>query len=68
MRNGELASWRSSSRRAEKVRLAVLGLALHGAREEDLMEGVIPCHPLDMQDAMIEYSRKGAIIGTTWMF
>ncbi len=45
-----------------------LGLALHGAREEDLMEGVIPCHPLDVQDAMIEYSRKGAIINTTWMF
>ena len=45
-----------------------LGLSLHGAREEDLMEGVIPCHPLDMQDAMIEYSRKGAIINTTWMF
>jgi len=45
-----------------------LGLALHGAREEDLMEGVIPCHPLDVQDAMIEYSRKGALINTTWMF
>ncbi len=45
-----------------------LGLSLHGAREEDLIEGVIGCHPLDMQDAMIEYSRKGAIINTTWMF
>jgi uncharacterized repeat protein (TIGR04044 family) len=45
-----------------------LGLALHGAREEDLIDGVIPCHPLDMQDAMIEYSRKNAIINTTWMF
>jgi uncharacterized repeat protein (TIGR04044 family) len=45
-----------------------LGLSLHGAREEDLMEGVIPCHPLDMQDALIEYSRKNAIINTTWMF
>lgn len=44
------------------------GLALHGAREEDLTEGVIPCHPLDVQDAMIEYARKGAIINTTWMF
>jgi uncharacterized repeat protein (TIGR04044 family) len=51
-----------------KVYACRLGLALHGAREEDLMEGVIPCHPLDMQDAMIEYSRKGAIINTTWMF
>ena len=32
------------------------------------MEGVIPCHPLDLQDAMIEYARKGALINTTWMF
>ena len=51
-----------------KVYACRLGLALHGAREEDLMSGVIPCHPLDMQDAMIEYARKGAIINTTWMF
>lgn len=51
-----------------KVYACRLGLSLHGAREEDLMEGVIPAHPLDMQDAMIEYSRKGAIINTTWMF
>ena len=51
-----------------KVYACRLGLSLHGAREEDLMEGVIPCHPLDMQDAMIHYARKGAIINTTWMF
>ena len=51
-----------------KVYACRLGLALHGAREEDLMEGVIPCHPLDVQDCMIEYARKGAIINTTWMF
>ena len=25
-------------------------------------------HPLDMQDAMIVYSRKGGIINTSWMF
>jgi uncharacterized repeat protein (TIGR04044 family) len=50
-----------------KVFACRLDLALHGAREEDLMEGVIPCHPLDMQDAMIEYARKGALVNTTWM-
>ena len=50
-----------------KVFACRLGLSLHGAREEDLMEGVIPCHPLDMQDAMIHYARKGALINTTWM-
>ncbi|MFY0405460.1 MSMEG_0572/Sll0783 family nitrogen starvation response protein [Solicola sp. PLA-1-18] len=38
------------------------GLALHGCREEDLIEGVIPAHPLDVQDAVIHYARKGAII------
>ncbi len=50
-----------------KVYARRLGLSLHGAREEDLIEGVVPCHALDMQDAMIHYARKGAIINTTWM-
>lgn len=43
------------------------GLALHGLREEDLIEGVIPAHPLDVQDALIHYARKGAIINSTYM-
>ena len=43
------------------------GLALHGGREEDLIEGVIPAHPLDVQDAIIHYARKGAIINSTYM-
>ncbi len=43
------------------------GLALHGGREEDLIEGVIPAHPLDVQDALIHYARKGAIINSTYM-
>ncbi|WOP19404.1 MSMEG_0572/Sll0783 family nitrogen starvation response protein [Raineyella sp. LH-20] len=43
------------------------GLALHGHREEDLIEGVVPAHPLDVQDALIHYARKGAIINSTWM-
>jgi len=51
-----------------KVFACRLGLSLHGSREEDLIEGVIPCHPLDMQDAMIEYSRRGALINSSWMF
>ncbi|QNK82442.1 MSMEG_0572/Sll0783 family nitrogen starvation response protein [Nakamurella sp. PAMC28650] len=44
------------------------GLSLHGLREEDLMEGVIPSHPLDVQDALIHYARKGAIINSTYQF
>ncbi len=43
------------------------GLSLHGLREEDLIEGVTPCHPLDVQDAVIHYARKGAIINSTYM-
>ena len=43
------------------------GLALHGNREEDLIEGVIPCHPLDVQDAVIHFARMGAIINSTYM-
>ena len=43
------------------------GLSLHGLREEDLIAGVIPCHPLDVQDAVIHYARKGAIINSTYM-
>ncbi|WP_054247894.1 MSMEG_0572/Sll0783 family nitrogen starvation response protein [Rhodococcus opacus] len=43
------------------------GLSLHGGREEDLIEGVVPAHPLDVQDAIIHYSRKGAIINSTYM-
>jgi uncharacterized repeat protein (TIGR04044 family) len=42
------------------------GLALHGIREEDLIEGVIPSHPLDVQDAIIHYARKGAIINSVY--
>ena len=43
------------------------GLGLHGAREEDLIEGVVPCHPLDVQDALIYFTRKGAVINSTYM-
>ena len=44
------------------------GLSLHGLREEDLIAGVIPSHPLDVQDALIHYARKGAIINSTYQF
>ncbi|MDQ2724254.1 MAG: MSMEG_0572 family nitrogen starvation response protein [Actinomycetota bacterium] len=51
-----------------KVYCCRFGLSLHGAREEDLIEGVIPGHPLDVQDCVIHYARKGAIINSTYMF
>jgi uncharacterized repeat protein (TIGR04044 family) len=51
-----------------KVYCCRFGLSLHGLREEDLIEGVIPAHPLDVQDCVIEYARKGAIINSTYLF
>jgi hypothetical protein len=27
----------------------------------------VPAHPLDVQDALIHYARKGAIINSTYM-
>ena len=51
-----------------KVYCCRFGLSLHGLREEDLIEGVIPAHPLDIQDCIIEYARKGAIINSTYLF
>lgn len=44
-----------------------LGLSLHGLGEQDLIEGVILCHPLDTQDALIHYARRGATINSTYM-
>ena len=51
-----------------KVYCCRFGLSLHGLREEDLIAGVIPAHPLDIQDCVIHYGRKGAIINSTFQF
>lgn len=42
------------------------GLGLHGIREEDLIAGIVPAHPLDVQDALVYYAGKGAIINSTY--
>ena len=42
------------------------GMALHGCREEDLIAGVVPCHPLDVQDCVIHFANKGAIINSVY--
>lgn len=49
-----------------KVYVCRFGLGLHGLREEDLIEGTIPCDPLDLQDCLIEYHRSGAFILSTF--
>jgi uncharacterized repeat protein (TIGR04044 family) len=61
--NGQLKTFISEG---GKVFCCRFGLSLHGLREEDLIEGVIPTHPLDVQDALIHYARKGAIINSTY--
>ena len=61
--NGQLATFISEG---GTVYCCRFGLSLHGLREEDLMEGVIPAHPLDVQDALIHYAKKGAIINSTY--
>ena len=63
--NGQLATF---IKEGGTVYCCRFGLSLHGLREEDLIEGVIPAHPLDVQDALIHYARKGAIINSTYMF
>ncbi|CAO5227804.1 MSMEG_0572/Sll0783 family nitrogen starvation response protein [Frankia sp. AgKG'84/4] len=54
-------------REGGKVYVCRFGLSLHGLREEDVITGVIPAHPLDLQDCVIHYSRKGAIISSSFM-
>ena len=40
--------------------------ALYGMRETDLIEGVIPAHPLDVLDANLTARREGALVMQTW--
>ena len=40
--------------------------ALYGMRETDLIEGVIPAHPLDVLDATLTARREGALVMQTW--
>ena len=40
--------------------------ALYGMRETDLIEGVIPAHPLDVLDAQLTARREGALVLQTW--
>lgn len=62
--NGQIATF---IKEGGTVYCCRFGLSLHGLREEDLIAGVVPCHPLDVQDAVIHYARQGAIINSTYM-
>ena len=61
--NGQLATLIAEG---GKVYCCRFGLSLHGFRESDLLEGVIPTHPLDVQDALIHHANAGAIINSTY--
>ena len=61
--NGQIATF---IKEGGTVYCCRFGLSLHGLREEDLIEGVIPCHPLDVQDAVIHFANKGAIINSVY--
>jgi uncharacterized repeat protein (TIGR04044 family) len=39
---------------------------LYGHREEDMIEGIKPAHPLDLLDCNIENWRAGALTISTW--
>ncbi len=61
--NGQLATLIAEG---GKLYCCRFGLSLHGFRESDLLEGVIPTHPLDVQDALIHHANAGAIINSTY--
>jgi uncharacterized repeat protein (TIGR04044 family) len=39
---------------------------LYGHREEDMIEGIQPAHPLDLLDCVIENWKGGALVVNTW--
>ena len=41
-------------------------VALYGMRESDLMEGIVPFHPLDVLDCLIDNWKSGALVMSTW--
>jgi uncharacterized repeat protein (TIGR04044 family) len=41
-------------------------VALYGMRESDLMEGIVPFHPLDVLDCLIDNWKSGALVLNTW--
>jgi len=40
--------------------------ALYGMRESDLMAGIVPYHPLDVLDCLIDHWKDGSLIIATW--
>jgi len=62
--NGQLATLMKEGGKVMACRFAMA--ALYGMRETDLIEGVIPIHPLDVLDCNLTARREGALVMQTW--
>lgn len=62
--NGQLQTFMKEGGKVYSCRFAMA--ALYGMRETDLIEGVIPMHPLDVLDANLTARREGALVMQTW--
>jgi uncharacterized repeat protein (TIGR04044 family) len=62
--NNQLQTFMKEGGKVYACRFAMA--ALYGMRETDLIEGVIPMHPLDVLDANLTARREGALVMQTW--
>jgi uncharacterized repeat protein (TIGR04044 family) len=62
--NNQLGTFMKEGGKVYACRFAMA--ALYGMRETDLIEGVIPAHPLDVLDATLTARREGALVMQTW--
>ena len=62
--NNQLKTFMKEGGKVYACRFAMA--ALYGMRETDLIEGVIPAHPLDVLDATLTARREGALVMQTW--
>ena len=62
--NAQLKTFMKEGGKVYACRFAMA--ALYGMRETDLIEGVIPAHPLDVLDANLTARREGALVMQTW--
>ncbi len=62
--NGQLETLLKEGGKVYSCRFAMA--ALYGMRETDLIEGVIPIHPLDVLDLTLKARREGALVMQTW--
>jgi uncharacterized repeat protein (TIGR04044 family) len=62
--NNQLKTFMKEGGKVYACRFAMA--ALYGMRETDLIEGVIPMHPLDVLDCNLTARREGALVMQTW--